>query len=101
LMFTLLLLGAVGNLIVQSEAIYLRAHKEEPLLWQAVIVAVLTSAGAYFAAPRWGITGTCIVYFICTGVVGTVSATAIFRARRRSRKLQALAPATLSMETVP
>ena len=99
-MFALLLLGAVGNLIVQSEAIYLRAHKEEPLLWQAVIVAVLTSGGAYFAAPRWGITGTCIIYFICTGVVGTVSATAIFRARRRSRDLQESFSATLSMENV-
>ena len=84
-MFGFLLLGAVGNLIVQSEAIYLRAHKEEPLLWQAISVAVLTSAGAYFVAPRWGISGTCIVYFISTGVIGVTSATLIFSARRRSR----------------
>jgi hypothetical protein len=83
--FVLLMLTAVSTLIVQSEAIYLRAHKEEPLLWQAVAVALLTSGGAYFAAPRWGITGACIVYFVCTGVIGVISATIIFRAKRRSR----------------
>ena len=85
-LFVLLLITAVSTLVVQSEAIYLRAHKEEPLLWQAVIVAVLTSAGAYFAAPRWGISGTCIVYFLCTGIIGVTSATLIFRAKRRSRE---------------
>jgi len=84
-LFVLLLISAVSTLIVQSEAIYLRAHKEEPLLWQAVAVALLTSGGAYFAAPRWGITGVCIVYFFCTGVIGVISATIIFRAKRRSR----------------
>jgi Na+-driven multidrug efflux pump len=85
-LFVLLLITAVSTLIVQSEAIYLRAHKEEPLLWQAIAVAVLTSIGAYYAAPRWGITGTCVVYFFCTGVVGVISATVIFRAKRRSRE---------------
>jgi len=85
-LFVLLLITAVSTLIVQSEAIYLRAHKEEPLLWQAIIVALLTSGGAYFAAPRWGISGTCVVYFLCTGVIGVISATLIFRAKRRSRE---------------
>lgn len=84
-LFVLLLITAVATLIVQSEAIYLRAHKEEPLVWQAVIVALLTSAGAYFAAPRWGISGTCVVYFLSTGLIGVASATLIFRAKRRSR----------------
>lgn len=84
-LFVLLLVTAVSTLIVQSQAVYLRAHKEEPFLWQAVIVALLTSAGAYFAAPRWGITGTCIVYFLSTGMIGVTSATVIFRAKRRSR----------------
>lgn len=85
-LFVLLLITAVSTLIVQSEAIYLRAHKEEPLLWQALIVALLTSAGAYFAAPRWGITGTCVVYFVCSGIIGVTSASIIFRSKRRSRE---------------
>ncbi len=84
--FALLLLTAVSTLIVQSEAIYLRSHKEDPLMWQALAVAALTSAGAYLTAPRWGIPGTSIVYFVCTGIIGLVAATAIFRTKRRSRQ---------------
>ena len=99
-MFALLLLAAVGNLIVQSEAIYLRAHKEEPLLWQALAVAAMNTAGAYFAAAKWGLAGMCITYFICTGAIGTASATAIFRSKRRSRELQRSVSGTLSMETI-
>jgi O-antigen/teichoic acid export membrane protein len=97
-LFVLLLITAVSTLIVQSEAIYLRAHKEEPLLWQAVIVALLTSAGAYIAAPRWGISGTCVVYFLCTGIIGVTSATLIFRAQRRSRGQRTPAPVQVAVE---
>lgn len=97
-LFVLLLITAVSTLIVQSEAIYLRAHKEEPFLWQAVIVALLTSGGAYFAAPRWGITGACIVYFFSTGLIGVISATIIFRAKRRSRERTISAKASLPLE---
>ena len=97
-LFVLLLITAVSTLIVQSEAIYLRAHKQEPLLWQALIVALLTSSGAYFAAPRWGVAGTCIVFFICTGVIGVISATIIFRATRRSRERNIVANQSLPLE---
>lgn len=97
-LFVLLLITAVSTLIVQSEAIYLRAHKEEPLLWQAVIVALLTSAGSYYAAPRWGISGICVVYFLCTGVIGVLSATVIFRAKRRSRERHTSAPVQVAIE---
>jgi len=99
-LFVLLLLTAVSTLIVQSEAIYLRAHKEEPLLWQALAVALLTSAGAYLVSPHWGVAGTCIVYFVCSGIIGAVSATFIFRTKRRSREQSALMEAPLSMEAV-
>jgi hypothetical protein len=88
-LFVLLLITAVSTLIVQSEAIYLRAHKEEPLVWQALAVAVLTSGGAYLTAPRWGLVGTCVIYFVCSGVIGVIAATLIFRAKRRSHALQA------------
>ncbi len=98
-LFVLLLITAVSTLIVQSEAIYLRAHKEEPLLWQAIVVAVLTSAGAYLTAPCWGIAGICIVYFVCSGVIGVIAATLIFRARRRSRQ-SADATSPLPLEAV-
>ena len=99
-LFVLLLLAAVSTLIVQSEAIYLRAHKEEPLLWQAVTVAAMTSAGAYLVAPRYGVAGVCIVYFICTGVIGVVSASMIFHAKRQARNRQFRAAAEIQFEAV-
>jgi len=99
-LFVLLLLGAVGTLVVQSEAIYLRAHKEEPLLWQAIVVAVLTSTGAYLAAPRWGLVGICVVYFICSGIIGVTSASLIFRSQRRLRSRTSPSPARVSLEAV-
>ena len=82
-LFILLLLTAVSTLVVQCEAVYLRAHKEEPLMWQAMAVALLTSAGSYLVAPRWGVSGACIVYFVCSGIIAVVSATLIFRRKRR------------------
>jgi hypothetical protein len=83
--FILLLLTSVSTLIVQCEAIYLRAHKEELFIWQALAVAVLTSVGSYLVAPRWGVSGACIVYFVCSGIIALVSATLIFRNKRHSR----------------
>jgi hypothetical protein len=99
-LFVLLLITAMSTLIVQSEAIYLRSYKEEPLLWQATAVAVLTSIGAYLVAPRWGIAGACIVYFVCSGVIGVVAATLIFRAKRRSRRESRAENIRVPMEAV-
>ncbi len=97
-LFVLLLLTAVSTLVVQCEAIYLRAHKEEPLIWQAMTVAFLTSVGSYLVAPRWGVTGACIVYFVCSGIIALVSATLIFRKRRHSHKRVARSAPALPME---
>ena len=84
-LFALLLLTAVSVFIVQSLAVYLRAHKREPFLWQSLLVAGLTSGGALLLVPRWGLAGGAVIYFVCAGVVGLVSALAIFRARRKER----------------
>ena len=83
--FMLLLLAALGSFVFQSEAIYLRAHKSEPFLWLSLAVAGLTSGCALLFTPHWGIPGAALTYFVCTGVIGGVSATAIFQARRRKR----------------
>jgi hypothetical protein len=84
-LFALLLLTAVSVFAVQSMAVYLRAHKREPFLWQSLLVAGLTSGGALLLVPRWGLTGGAVIYFVCAGVVGLASALAIFRARRKMR----------------
>jgi len=98
--FGLLLMAAVGTFVIQCEAIYLRAHKEEPLAWQSLTVALLTCAGAWFAAPRWGSTGTSFVYFLCSGVIGVASATVIFQFKRNLRGRAVVAVRELPYEAV-
>lgn len=96
--FVLLLLTSISTLIVQCEAIYLRAHKEEPLIWQAIAVAFLTSVGCYLVAPRWGVSGACIVYFVCSGIIALISATLIFRNKRHSRPGSSLSAPAVPLE---
>jgi hypothetical protein len=85
-LFALLLLTALAVFVVQSLAIYLRAHKREPFLWQSLLVASLTSGGALLFTPRWGLSGAAITYFLCTGVVGLSFALAIFQQDRKARR---------------
>jgi hypothetical protein len=84
-LFALLLLAAVSVFVVQSLAVYLRAHKREPFLWQSLLVAGLTSGGALLLVPRWGVPGAALTYFVCAGVVGLVLAWAIFQGRWKTR----------------
>ena len=82
--FLLLLLTAIGGHIVQSEAIYLRAHKREPFLMQSILIAAATAAGVTFFAKTSGTFGVAMAAFVVLGVCGTVSATTIFFSKRRS-----------------
>jgi hypothetical protein len=84
-LFALLLLAGLSVFVVQCLAIYLRAHKREPFLWQSLLVAGLTSGGALLFIPHWGLSGATITYFVCTGIVGLSFAVAIFRRYRRAR----------------
>jgi O-antigen/teichoic acid export membrane protein len=81
--FALLIVGALGAFIMQSEAVYLRAHKYEPYLWLSVVMAILTLTGASLLTPRWGLVGAAATYGVCTGIIGALWATAIFFRRRR------------------
>jgi len=94
--FALLLPGGLGAFLIQSEAIYLRAHKYEPFLWLSGAIAVLTLAGAYLLTPRWGSLGAAGTYFACTGLIGALSATAIFNSKRRSKLRLELAGAGIA-----
>jgi O-antigen/teichoic acid export membrane protein len=85
--FVWLLLTALGVFVAQSEAIYLRAHKREPFLLQGIVVSLLTMAGVFLIVPRWGINGATLIYFICTGIVGSLLATAILQQSRNARRL--------------
>jgi hypothetical protein len=81
--FLLLLLTALGSHVVQSEAIYLRAHKCEPFLVQSVLIALSTAASVVILARVSGALGVSIAYFAVLGVAGVVSATSIFLIKQR------------------
>jgi len=81
--FLFLLLTAIGSHVIQSEAIYLRAHKCEPFLIQSIVIALVTAASVFFFAKTSGVLAVAIASFIVLGIGGATSATAIFTSRRR------------------
>jgi len=80
--FLLLLLTALSSHVVQSEAIYLRAHKCEPFLVQSIVIATCTAASVVVLAKTSGALGVSIAYFLVLGVAGVISATTIFKTKR-------------------
>ena len=80
--FLLLLLTALSSHVVQSEAIYLRAHKCEPFLVQSIVIASCTAGSVVLFAKTSGALGVSLAYFVVLGVAGVISATAIFRTKR-------------------
>jgi O-antigen/teichoic acid export membrane protein len=80
--FLLLLLTALSSHVVQSEAIYLRAHKCEPFLVQSIVIALCTAGSVVLLAKTSGALGVSLAYFAVLGVAGVISATMIFRAKR-------------------
>ena len=80
--FLLLLLTALSSHVVQSEAIYLRAHKCEPFLVQSIVIALCTAGSVVLLAKTSGALGVSLAYFAVLGVAGVISATIIFRTKR-------------------
>ncbi len=81
--FALLLLTALLNHIIFSEALYLRAHKKEPFLFLSILVAILTGSSTLVTGKLWGADGVAIGYFLCSGVFGSAYGTFIFVTLRR------------------
>jgi hypothetical protein len=82
--FALLLLTALASHVVQSEALYLRAHKCEPFLIQSVLLAIVSAASTILCARFWGAPAVAAGYFACLGVLGVTSGTYIFQRKRRT-----------------
>jgi hypothetical protein len=76
--------------VAQAEAIYLRAYKSEPFLLQSIVVGVLTCGAALALTPIWGMTGAAVTYFLCSGLVGLVSATMVFQRRTRISQIEVI-----------
>ena len=51
-------------------AVYLRAHRREPLMWPSVIGAMLIAGGAIWTAPQWGAAGIVSVLVIVNLLFG-------------------------------
>jgi hypothetical protein len=81
--FLFLLLTALSSHVVQCEALYLRAHKCEPFLMQSIVVASCTATSVLLVAGPLGTIGVSGAYFLVLGVGGVISATLIFRYKRR------------------
>ena len=81
--FTLLLLTTVMNHVVFSEALYLRAHKQEPFFVQAVMVALLLGSATFLLGRFVGVDAVTVGYFLIGGVFGLASGTYIFVSKRR------------------
>jgi hypothetical protein len=81
--FLLLLLTAASSHVVQSEALYLRAHKVEPFLVQSVVIASATAGLVLLLARSYGVLGVSLAYFAVLGIGGVISATIIFVRMRR------------------
>ena len=77
-----MLLTALSSHVVQSEAIYLRAHKCEPFLVQSIVIASCTAGSVVVFAKTSGALGVSLAYFVVLGVAGVISATAIFTTKR-------------------
>lgn len=81
--FALLLLTTLMNHVVLSEALYMRAHKREPLLLQAVVVAIVLSTTTVLLARVGGANAVTVGYFMFGGVLSFTWGTYIFVTKRR------------------
>ena len=81
--FGMLLIGMILDAIIFSEAIYLRAHKQEKFLSVSVMGAIYTALSTYFLGKRFGATGMVAGYLAGTLVIGLGFGTYTFIKYRR------------------
>jgi O-antigen/teichoic acid export membrane protein len=79
----LLVVTMIINQVIAAQALYLRAHKQEPLLWLSVIGAVCISLLSFLLAKPFGATGLMFGYFLVTLVVGLGGGTWVFVHKRK------------------
>lgn len=81
--FSLLIISAIGNQVIWSEAYYLRAHKKDPLMWISVTVGLLNVVCAYLLAPNYGAFGVALSYSLLTWLVYLPVSSWIFVVKRK------------------
>ena len=81
--FALLLVGSVANNVVSSEAMYLRAHKQEKFMVNSIVGAMYTAPMAWLLGSWFGASGIATGYFVGTMVIGLGLGTYTFQKYRR------------------
>jgi O-antigen/teichoic acid export membrane protein len=81
--FALLLATMMANTIFFAQAVYLRAHKQEPLLGIFIASGIAVAACALILGRLYGATGMMLGYFITTLVVSLGGGTWVFVRKRR------------------
>ena len=81
---SILLLSTAINVAVFGQALYLRAHKQEKLLLNSVVGAILVAASTYFLGRTYGAAGMVIGNFVIALAFGLPSALFVFTKYRRA-----------------
>jgi len=81
--FSLLLVNTVFSHVVFSEALYLRAHKQEPFLAPTVISATLIGILAFFLGKYYGADAVVLGLFAQSLLFGLPSGTYVFITKRK------------------
>ena len=81
--FALLLAALMAGTIFVAEAVYLRAHKQEPLLGVFIASGIAVGASTLILGPAYGATGMMLGYFVATLVVSVGGGTWVFLRKRR------------------
>jgi hypothetical protein len=66
------------NSVIFSLALYMRSHKEEPMLVSSVVGGMITFLGIYAAAP-YGLLATTLTYMLITVGIGMPWAWLLFK----------------------
>jgi O-antigen/teichoic acid export membrane protein len=81
--FALLLATLLINTLFFAEAVYLRAHKQEPLLGIFIASGIAVAASTLILGRTYGATGMMLSYFLTTLVISLGGGTWVFVRKRR------------------
>jgi O-antigen/teichoic acid export membrane protein len=82
----LLCIAMLQNVVVFTQAQYIRAYKTDPLVSISVLGAISLLLGILLAAPHWGIIGVCTV-IVLNGIIGNIAVYDIFIKFRRQLEM--------------
>jgi hypothetical protein len=77
-----LVVASMVNVLVNAQAVYLRAHKEEPFMALSVLGACLCALSALVLGRYYGALGVCVGY-ASSSLIGLGFGTSIFMRKRR------------------